>query len=51
MPLQAQSHAKQRFQWADANVEQGWTRVIFTNEAACEIGYELKKDADWRLLH
>jgi transposase len=45
------SQVKQRLEWADANVNQDWTRVIFTDEAAFEIGDDLKKESCWRLPH
>lgn len=42
---------KQRLDWAQANVNQDWTRGIFTDEAASEIGDDLKKESCWRKPH
>jgi hypothetical protein len=36
-------------QWATANANQDWTRVIFTDEAAFEVGDDLQKENCWRL--
>jgi transposase len=50
-PILKDLNIKQRLEWAAANVNQDWTRVIFTDEAAFEVGDDFAQELCWRLPH
>jgi transposase len=50
-PILKDLNIKQGLEWAAANVNQDWTRVIFTDEAAFEVGDDFAQEMCWRLSH
>jgi transposase len=50
-PILSAKNVKDRLAWADANENQDWTRVIFTDESAFELGDDHAHESCWRLPH
>ena len=50
-PILEALNVAQRLEWASANVNQDWRRVIFTGEAAFEVGDDHSNEMCWRLPH
>lgn len=48
-PILSDKNIKDRLDWAAANENQDWTRVIFTDEAAFELGDDQIHELCWRL--
>jgi hypothetical protein len=47
-PILSAKNIRDRLAWAARNEMQDWTRVIFTDEAAFEIGDDVKQENCWR---
>jgi hypothetical protein len=50
-PILSAKNSKDRLAWAAANEKQDWSRVIFTDEAAFELGDDQAHEMCWRLPH
>jgi hypothetical protein len=50
-PILSAKNIKDRLAWAAANEKQDWSRVIFTDEAAFELGDDQAHEMCWRLPH
>jgi transposase len=50
-PILSAKNIKDRLAWTVANENQDWSRVIFTDEAAFELGDDQAKESCWRLPH
>jgi DNA-binding MarR family transcriptional regulator len=48
-PILSPKNIKDRLDWAAANENQDWTRVIFSDEAAFELGDDQLREMCWRL--
>ncbi|KAI5453255.1 hypothetical protein NCC49_006278 [Naganishia albida] len=47
-PILSDRNVKDRLNWAAANENQDWTQVIFTDEAAFELGDDQAREMCWR---